>query len=165
MKFFIATIAAALVLSLGCGSKESSELLVRDAILHYLASRTDLSMGKMDVKIDRLELRGDSATAGVTISARGDAKASMQMAYELRKVGSGWEVVPPSGGTGSAHGGMPAPGAADPGGEAPPHPPTGGSQGGTADQPQLPQGHPPVGDPPEEKSPELPPGHPPAGSR
>jgi hypothetical protein len=164
MKFL--ALAAALLLSLGCGSTENTELLIRDAVLHYLAQRTDLSMGKMDVKIDRLELKGDSATAGVTISARDDAKASMQMVYELRKSGSAWEVVPPSGGTGAAHGGVPSAGAAEPGGELPPgHPPTGGAQEGTAEQPQLPQGHPPVGGPPVEKSPALPPGHPPIGAR
>jgi hypothetical protein len=166
VKFFAAIITVVLLLVLGCGSNNNSELLIRDAILHYLAGRTDLSMGNMDVKIDRLDLKGDSATAGVTISARGDAKASMQMVYELRKTGSGWEVTPPSSGTGAAHSGMPSPGSAGPGGELPPgHPPAGGAPGGTAEQPQLPQGHPPVGDPPVEKSPELPPGHPPVGAR
>ncbi len=164
MKLFAATITV-LVLSLGCGSNQNTELLIRDAILHYLAGRTDLTMSNMDLKIDRLEMEGDSATAGVTISARGDAKASMQMVYELRKTGSGWEVTPPSGGSGAAHGGLP-PGAAESGSGLPPgHPPAGGTPGGAAEQPQLPQGHPPVGNAPAPKSPELPPGHPPVGAR
>jgi hypothetical protein len=155
-----------LLLTLGCGSNENTELLVRDAVLHYLAARTDLTMGNMDVKIDKLDLKGDSATASVTISARGDAKASMQMVYELRKTGTGWEVTPPSGGSGAAHGGMPSPGGGEAGGELPPgHPSAGGAPGGTAEQPQLPQGHPSIGNPPVPKSPELPAGHPPVGAK
>ena len=165
MRFFASIAVVALLLSLGCGSNENTELLVRDAVLHYLAARTDLTMGNMDVKIDKLDLKGDTATAGVTISARGDAKASMQMVYELRRTGTGWEVTPPSGGSGAAHGGMP-PGATEPGAGLPPgHSSPGGAPGGTAEQPQLPQGHPPVGNPPVQKSPELPAGHPPVGAK
>ncbi|MBI3666615.1 MAG: hypothetical protein HY236_10405 [Acidobacteria bacterium] len=72
--------------------------------------------------------------------AKGDAKATLSMHYNLKRQGNGWAVVPQAGG----HGGV--------------MPSTGTSEMG-----DLPAGHPPTGAAPP-ASPELPSGHPPAGT-
>jgi hypothetical protein len=77
----------------------------------------------------------------------------MQMTYQLRRAGGGWEVVPAAGSTSDAHGGM--------------APPAGGHPEGAAEGSELPQGHPPVENQPQQtqpKSQDLPAGHPPVES-
>jgi hypothetical protein len=165
MKTAVILLVLLTLVAAGCGSSASSDTLVRDAILHYLAGRTDLNMGKMNVQVDSLKYEGDTASAEVTISSRDDAQASMQMTYQLRRAGGGWEVVPPTGSTSDAHGGMAPPIVPQAAGELPPgHPPAGGAAEGS----ELPQGHPPVGNQPPQtqpKSQDLPAGHPPVGAR
>jgi hypothetical protein len=167
MKTTVVLLVLLTILGAGCGSNASSDTLVRDAILHYLAGRTDLNMSKMNVEVDSPKYEGDTASAVVTISSRDDAQASMQMTYQLRRAGGGWEVVP-AGSTSDAHGGM-APNIPQAGGELPPgHPPAGGAPEGAAEGAELPQGHPPVGNQPKQtrpKSQDLPTGHPPVGTR
>jgi hypothetical protein len=156
------------IVAAGCGSSASSDSLVRDAILHYLAGRTDLNMSKMNVAVDNLQYSGDTASAQVTISSRDDAQASMQMTYQLRRAGGGWEVVPAAGSASDAHGSMSPPDGPQAGGELPPgHPPAGGAPQGAAEGSELPQGHPPVGNQPQPTQPkkDLPAGHPPVGTR
>lgn len=168
MKTAVILLVLLTMLGAGCGSSENSDALVRDAILHYLAGRTDLNMSKMNVVVDSPQYAGDTASAKVTISSRDDAQASMQMTYQLRRTGGGWEVVPAAGSTSDAHGGM-APAIPQAGGELPPgHPPAGGASEGAAEGSALPQGHPPVGNQPKQtqpKSQDLPAGHPPVGTR
>ena len=164
MKTVVVVLVLITMLGAACGSSASSDTLVRDAILHYLAGRTDLNMSKMNVAVDSLQYAGDTASAKVTISSRDDAKASMQMTYQLRRAGGGWEVVP-AGSTSEAHSGMAPPNIPQAGGELPPgHPPAGGAAEGS----ELPQGHPPVGNQPKQPQPkgqDLPAGHPPVGDR
>ena len=154
-RFLTAFCLAALVLSsVACNSKKS-EIQIREAIRQYLASRTDLS--RMDIELDGVEYDGDQATASVTIKARDDEKARMQRVYQLRKVGSDWQVQPSDSVAGQG-----ASGAAPPSSGLPPgHPPTGGTQppGGS----QLPPGHPPTGGTPQQQQQQqpLPEGHPP----
>jgi hypothetical protein len=168
MKRAVIVLVLLTILGAGCGSSASSDALVRDAILHYLAGRTNLNMGKMNVKVDSLKVEGDTASAQVTISSRDDAKASMEMTYQLRRAGGGWEVVPPAGSAGDAHGGMSPPADPQAGGELPPgHPPAGGAPEGAAEGSELPQGHPPIGSQPQQTQPkgqDLPAGHPPVGA-
>jgi hypothetical protein len=168
MKTAVILLVLLTMLGAGCGSSESSDALVRDAILHYLAGRTGLNMSKMNVNVDSLKYEGDTASAVVTISSRDDAKASMQMTYQLRRAGGGWEVVP-AGSTSDAHSGMAPPNIPQAAGELPPgHPPAGGAPEGAAEGTELPQGHPPVGNQPQQPQPkgqDLPAGHPPVGTR
>jgi hypothetical protein len=164
MKTAVVLLVLFTIIATGCGSSASSDTLVRDAILHYLAGRTGLNMSKMNVAVDSLQYEGDTASAVVTISSRDDAKASMQMTYQLRRAGGGWEVVPAAGSASDAHGGM-VPPIPQAGGELPPgHPPAGGASEGS----ELPQGHPPVGNQPQQTQPkgqDLPAGHPPVEER
>ena len=147
----VALLLSLLVLHVGCGASTSTNVLVRDAILHYLSGRTDLDLSKMDVQIDSLQQQGDRATAEVTIMARQDAKAQMQMVYELQRTGEGgWEVVPPEGADAAHAGGAPPPSQSPPPGER-----------GSEQNQELPPGHPSIGEPPAEPTPELPAGHPP----
>jgi len=156
---------ASLLLAFAACSSEKTEIQIREAIRQHLASRTDLS--KMELVLDGVDYDGTEATARVTIKAREDEKAQMQWVYQLRKVGSEWQVQPSDAGAG--HGGGSA---APPSSGMPPgHPTTGGTQpGGTQPggmQPQggsqLPPGHPPLGaDPPQQPQQQpLPKGHPP----
>ncbi len=143
----------------GCGSDEKSDVAVREAVRAHLAGLTDLSLGKMTVEVDSVEYDGSNATAQVTIAAREDPRASMNMAYRLRRSGSQWIVeAPVAGSSPGAHGGTGAGGGAMPPGHPPANPPIGEQpkaggqglppghptvQGGSASQ-GLPQGHPPV---------------------
>ncbi|MDA1315534.1 MAG: hypothetical protein O2968_19570 [Acidobacteria bacterium] len=131
--------AILLLAGIACSS-EKSEVQIREAIRAHLASRTDLS--KMDIELDGVDYTDDEATARVTIKAREDANAKMQKVYQLRKVGSEWQVQPSdeSAGHGAAGGGG---GSTPPSGLPPGHPSAGGTQprGG----PQMPPGHPPIG--------------------
>ena len=150
-------IAAVLLLVLalvGCGSEEKSDIAVGEAIRAHLASRMDLSLGKMTVELESVEYDGSNATAQVTIAARDDPQASMKMAYRLRQSGSAWVVEAPAAGSSPGdHGGAGAGGDGMP----PGHPPTG-------EQPKTGGGDLPAGHPPVEggsASQELPKGHPP----
>ncbi len=109
---------------------------IETAVRSYLAERTDLRLGEMQVRAERIRYEGDVATVAVSIVAENDPKAVMQMLYRLRRDPDGWQVL------------APAPASGSPPGELPPnHPPTAG----------LPPGHPPAGQPGSG----LPPGHPP----
>lgn len=134
-----------------CDSSDKSDIQIREAVRQYLASRTDL--GRMDVELDEVEYNGDQAKAKVTIQARGDEKARLQMTYNLQRVGSEWKVQPSGGGHGGG-GTMPPASGMPPG-----HPPTGGSesQGGG----QMPPNHPPIGGGSQQQ---LPKGHPPVSN-
>lgn len=130
---------------LGCsGSGADETAQVRQAVERYLSARTDLSLSSMRVVVNKVSVEGERATAAVSIVARNDPQAKMEMMYRLRKTAEGWEVEQPQGAEAGAHsgGGAPSP---QPGGESalpPGHPPVGGDQGGGAAE--LPPGHPPV---------------------
>jgi len=132
--------------AVGCSGPEDSEAAIAAAIDSHLGLRTDLGVGRMRVEIGQVKFQGDEATAAVTITAREDPSASMQMMYRLTRTAGAWKVQAPQTGGGATHGA----------------PPAGGPGGGKSD---LPAGHPPVesqppGGQPEDTNP-LPPGHPP----
>jgi hypothetical protein len=139
-----ALLSLALTGWLGCSASEADQTAqVRQAVERYLSARTDLSLSTMRVVVNKVNVDGDRADAAVTIVARNDPQAKMEMNYILRKTAEGWEVEQPQGAESGAHsGGAPSPA---PAGEAdlpPGHPPLGGEQGGGAAE--LPPGHPPV---------------------
>jgi hypothetical protein len=149
-KLSLLLLSFALAAWMGCsGASEADETAdVRQAVERYLSARTDLSLSSMRVVVNKVSIEGERATAAVTIAASNDPQAKMEMTYALRRTAEGWEVEPPQGGAGGAHGGSaPQP--------QPQQQPEAG--GGSA----LPPGHPPVGGAAEPKASELPPGHPP----
>ena len=138
---------------LGCSraSEAGATASVQQAVERHLAARTDLDPSNLRVVVEKVSYEGDYANAAVTIVARKDPQAKMQMMYRLRKTASGWEVEAPQGSESGAHGGaapMPQPG--EGGAELPPgHPPVEGGAGAEASE--LPPGHPPVGGEPAKK--------------
>lgn len=147
-RWLVAFLSLALAGWLGCSeASEADETAnVQRAVEQHLAKRTDLDPSNLRVVVEKVsyEDNGERATAAVTIVARQDPKATMQMMYRLRKTTGGWEVEPSQGA--GAHGGgaaAPAPPAGESGGELPPgHPPMEGGEGGA--ESELPPGHPPV---------------------
>jgi len=136
---------------LGCSSNQADPTAsVRQAVERHLAARTDLTPASMRVIVEKVSYEGDRASAAVTIVARNDPQAKMQMSYHLRKAGSGWEVEPsPASGAGAHGGAAPAPPAGGNDAELPPgHPPVGGQQAG-----ELPPGHPPLDENPHGQNP------------
>lgn len=109
---------------------------IEAAVAAYLSEKTDLRLGQMTIRADRIRYDGDRAVATVSIVADDDAKAAMSMIYELARDERGWRVVPAER---SAHPPVPGQDGAGAGSALPPgHPPT--------DQPGagLPPGHPPL---------------------
>jgi hypothetical protein len=146
-KLTLAYLGLAVIGWLGCSgtSQTDDTAAVRQGVERYLTSRTDLNLSQMRVVVENVNFEGDRADAAVTIVARNDPQAKMEMSYRLRKTADGWEVEPPQGSEAGAHGGAAAPKAAPPesGAEMPPgHPPVSGEGGSSA--PDLPPGHPPV---------------------
>lgn len=121
----------------------TGETAVRSAIFRHLGQRANLTTQNLVVTINKLDTQGDAAVANVTIAARENKDASMDVVYHLKRVEGRWEVDPEnSPGLGAGHGGMG--GGQMPGG----HPPvnsgdeSSGSSGGSGSK--LPEGHPPV---------------------
>ena len=129
----------------GCSGSEDSEAAIAAAIDSHLGLRTDLGVGRMRVEVAQVKFQGDEATAAVTITARDDPNASMQMMYRLTRTADGWEVQDPSSKAGAAAGDDLPPG----------HPPSENKPGTAA---ELPAGHPPLNE--SRTEPSLPPGHP-----
>ena len=149
----LAMLLASLLLAvlLGCSYGEADQTAsVRQAVERHLAARTDLDPANMHVVVEKVSYEGDRANAAVTIEARNDPQAKMQMQYRLRKTGAGWEVEPSQASGAGEHGGAaPLPPTGGTGADLPPgHPPIGGEEPG-----QLPPGHPPVREEPPSQSP------------
>ncbi len=140
----------------GCSDSEDSEAAIAAAIDSHLGLRTDLGAGRMRVELAQVKFQGDEATAAVTITARDDPNASMQMMYRLTRTADGWEVQDPRGEEGAAESRPRRNGAAGlPAG----HPPVEGQPESTG---ELPPGHPPVTE--SQPRAELPKGHPPVSN-
>jgi hypothetical protein len=129
---------------LGCSASNEADATasVQRAVEKHLAARTDMDPSNLQVVVEKVSYEGDHANAAVTIMARKDPQAKMQMTYRLRKTGAGWEVEPQQGS--GAHGqGTPVPQAEETPELPPGHPPLKGSE--SAEPNDLPPGHPPVG--------------------
>jgi hypothetical protein len=126
----------------------TGEAAVRSAIFRHLGQRANLTTQNLVVTVNKLDTQGDSAVANVTIAARENQDASMDVVYHLNRVEGRWEVDPESSpGMGAGHGGMGG-GGQMPGGHPPVNPggepggSSGGASGGAGSK--LPEGHPPV---------------------
>lgn len=109
-----------------CSRNLQSEAAVRQGVIDYLSSRTDLNISQMQVDISSVSFRQNEADVVVSFRPKGgSADAGMQMRYTLNLQGNRWVVK----GKGSG-----------------PHSQTSGPEQRT--EGQLPPGHPPMGSAP-----------------
>ena len=145
----IATLLVCLLGLIGCGRGIETKEAVRQGVLDYLSSRTNLNISSMQVDVSSVVFRNNEADAVVTFAAKGSTNPSqgMEMRYTLEKKGNHWVVKhradsgksPHGGGAANPHGG----GMGDAGqmpGTAPQMPPLPG---------EIPPGHPPMPGSPE----------------
>jgi hypothetical protein len=134
----IALLATVLVLA-GCSRGVENKEAVRQAVMDYLAKRTNLNMGSMTVEVTSVTFKGNEADATVAFAPKGSGAGSgMSLRYILERQGNRW-VVKGRAGAGGHGAGMPGmqggaqqmPGGAGAGAQAPP-------------AGEMPAGHPPV---------------------
>jgi hypothetical protein len=109
----------------GCSHDIRNENAVRQGVIDYLTSRSNLNVASMDVSVTSVVFRRDEADATVSFSAKGSNGAGgMTMHYLLERKGDRWAVKGradsgqnPHGGAGAGPhgGGMPPAGALPPG--------------------------------------------------
>ncbi len=134
----LALLVCALALApVGCnrgGGIENKEA-VRQGVVDYLSSRSNLNVASMNVDVTSVTFKGNEADATVSFAPKGAGGAGqgMSMRYTLERKGNRWVVK------GRADSGKNAHGMGGPGGEGA--------------MPPMPGQNPPAG--------ELPPGHPP----
>src|SRR5258708_5359655 len=130
VKRFWAALAAVLVMGAGAACKRNidNQEAVRQAVIDYLAKRSNLNVSAMNVDVTSVTFRSNEADAVVAITARGAAPGQpMSMRYTLERQGDHWAVKGKADAGGSPHGA----GAANPPravqppatGEFPPRPP------------------------------------------
>jgi hypothetical protein len=127
-----AALTAILVMGAGSACKRNidNQEAVRQAVIDYLAKRSNLNMSGMNVDVTSVTFRSNEADAVVSITARGAAAGQpMSMRYTLERQGDHWTVKGKADAGGNPHGA----GAANPHGAA--EPPASGA---------LPPGHPTV---------------------
>ena len=116
------------LVSVGCRREAASNAAIQRAIEEHLSQRSDLERAKMVMEMKQVKVEGDRAEAEVTFRTTSDPQAQMTFHYQLHKEGGKWAVE-----TGK-------PSAADS-----PHPGSANPSDGGMD---LPEGHPPVDNPP-----------------
>jgi hypothetical protein len=110
----------------GCNRGVQNEAAVRQGVIDYLSTKSDLNMSQMQVDVTSVTFRENEAVATIAFRPKGSATGGMEMRYTLERQGSRWVVK----GRGESQ-----PGAAPHGQQ----PPGAGS---------LPPGHPPAAAPP-----------------
>lgn len=132
VKRFWAAFAAILIMGAGSACKRNidNQEAVRQAVIDYLAKRSNLNVSAMNVDVTAVTFRSNEADAVVAITVRGASPGQpMSMRYTLERQGDQWAVKSKAEAGGSPHGA----GAASPHGGA--EPPASG---------ELPAGHPTV---------------------
>ncbi len=126
------------ILLAGCHRGIQSEAAVRQGVIDYLSQRSDLNVSQLDVEVSSVAFRQNEADATVSIKPKGaPAAQGMQIRYTLVRNGNRWVVKGKAQGQ-DQHGTMPM------------------------QQPQMPPGHPPVGQGAQpEGGQAMPPAHPP----
>ena len=116
--------------SSACKRNIDNQEAVRQAVIDYLAKRSNLHVSAMNVDVVSVTFRSNEADAVVAITARGAAPGQpMSMRYTLERQGDHWAVKGKTEAGGSPHGA----------GAANPH---GGAESTAAGE--LPPGHPAV---------------------
>jgi hypothetical protein len=118
---------AVLMLLAACGRRIDTPEAVRQGVLDYLTTRSNLNMTAMNVDVTAVSFRQDEADATVSFTAKGSPAAKgMAIHYTLARKGGKWVVKDKAESGGNPHG---APGAA-------------GSGAPGAVEGSLPPGHP-----------------------
>lgn len=137
----VALLALALALLAGCNKKgPQNKEAVRQGVIDYLNSRTNLAMSSMNVDVTAVTFKDKEADATVAFSPKGSGGASqgMTMRYTLEWKNDRWVVKGKAdSGHGGAMGGAMGGGMGGAMGGANPH-------GGGTDLPAMPPGHPPT---------------------
>jgi hypothetical protein len=121
------------LIALGCNRSSQTKEAVRQGIIDYLSTRSNLDVRSMQVDVTAVTFRQKEADATVSFRPKGgDAGAGMEMRYTLEQRGNKWVVKGRDKASGAnPHGGM---------GQMPGAPPS-GEMGGS----KMPAGHPPIG--------------------
>jgi hypothetical protein len=111
---------AALVLLAACGRRIDTSEAVRQGVLDYLATRSNLNIAAMNVDVTAVSFRQDEADATVSFTAKGSPVGKgMAIRYTLMRKGGKWVVkdkpesganphgTPGSGPAGAAEGALP----------------------------------------------------------
>jgi len=119
--------AACGILSCGSPANLNSKDAVRKAVTEHLSSRKglDLDMNSMELDVGDVSFRADEAEATVAFRAKGSQTAAMTMKYTLVREGDKWKVKPRADGGANPHGTV---------------------SSASPATPELPPGHPAVGD-------------------
>jgi hypothetical protein len=107
---------AALVLLTACSRRIDTSEAVRQGVLDYLATRSNLNMSAMNVEVATVSFRKDEADATVSFTAKGPPGAKgMSIRYTLTRKGDKWVVkdkaesgANPHGAGGPAEGALPS---------------------------------------------------------
>jgi hypothetical protein len=112
---------AALVLLAACGRRMDTTEAVRQGVLDYLATRSNLNISAMNVDVTTVSFRKEEADATVSFTAKGSPAAKgMSIRYTLTRKGDKWVVKDKPEGGANPHGaavgaGSPAEGSLPPG--------------------------------------------------
>lgn len=130
----VALLTIALALA-GCRRDIENKEAVRQAVIDYLSTRSNLNIGSMNVDVTSVSFKQNEAEAVVAFAPKGPGSAGqgMSMRYTLEKKGNRWAVKSRADSGQSPHGGAAPPGAMPgagaPKGELPPgHPTVGGKK-------------------------------------
>jgi len=107
VKRFWAVLAAILVMGAGAACKRNidNQEAVRQAVIDYLAKRSNLNVSGMNVDVTSVTFRPNEADAIVAITAKGAAPGQpMSMRYTLERQGDHWAVKGKTEAVGSSHG-------------------------------------------------------------
>ncbi len=108
----------------GCRRDIRNDQAVRQAVLDYLASRSNLNLSAMRVDVTTVIYRQNEADATVSFSPKGsNGVGGMTMRYTLEQKGNGWVVKNRADSGRNPHGSQMPSEAAPPSGQLPPgHP-------------------------------------------
>jgi hypothetical protein len=91
-----------------CSRDIQNEAAVRQGVMDYLSTRSNLNVSQMQVEVTSVSFRQNEADATVSFRSKGGAATSgIEIRYTLERKGGRWVVK--GRGTG-AHGQMPMPG-------------------------------------------------------
>jgi hypothetical protein len=76
----------------GCGRAGNDNEAIKTAINSHLAGRGNLNTSAFDTEIQKVDIKGEAATAEVAFHVKG-GPGVMQLTYNLKKTGGAWAVV------------------------------------------------------------------------
>src|SRR5690606_39195537 len=80
--------------TLDASANPGVEAQIEDAVRKHLSRRSDLDVTAMDMKIQKVDVEGESADAVVGFQVKDQPEAAMSMNYHLVRLGGEWVVQP-----------------------------------------------------------------------